>query len=73
MKDLHELKIAVGKQVRYLRNQKGWSQEHLANKAEKGKTYISEVECGKHNLSLETLRLIAAALEVPVKRLFDFQ
>lgn len=70
MKDLQDLKTRIGKDVKALRSEKGWSQEELANKAGKGITYICELEAGKENPTIETIWQIANALEVEVTVLF---
>ena len=41
------------------------SQEKLAEKADLSVPYISEVECGKDNISVDSLVRIANALNVP--------
>lgn len=71
MRNLQQLQTGIGKKVKALRNQKAWAQETLANKAETGISYISEIESGKANLQLETLWRIADALQVDVKILFE--
>lgn len=72
MRNLQDLKTAFGKNIRAMRNERAWSQEDLAGKADKGITYISEIENGKSNLTLETLWQLANAFEVEVKVLFNF-
>jgi len=62
---------AVGKRIRDLRKQKGWSQEALADEAEMHRTYMWGIERGSRNPSLGHLTRIADALEVPLSALFD--
>ena len=62
---------AVGKRIRDLRKQKGWSQEALADGAEMHRTYMWGIERGSRNPSLGHLTRIADALEVPLSALFD--
>jgi transcriptional regulator with XRE-family HTH domain len=57
--------------VRQLREIKGWSQERLAAEAQLHATYLSGVERGKRNISLENIAKLAKALEVPIAALFD--
>jgi transcriptional regulator with XRE-family HTH domain len=73
MKNLHDLKKETGKKVKALRNEKGWSQEELANKAGKGITYICELEAGKENPTIETLWQIAHALGADVTVLIELR
>jgi transcriptional regulator with XRE-family HTH domain len=56
--------------VRYLREQRGWSQPELARRAGLDDTQISTLETGKRSPNLRTLRKVAAALEVDVADLF---
>ena len=62
----------VGNRIRYLRKQKGLSQEKLALKAGMDRTYLAGVETGKRNATLTSLEKIGIALEIPLKDLFDF-
>lgn len=67
-----DIKQAVGKRIRYLRNQVGLSQEELADRAELDRTYITSVERGKRNISIINIEKIAKALDVTMAVLFDF-
>ena len=59
-----------GDRVRELRKQKSLSQEDFSFECDLDRTYISDIELGKRNVSLINIALIAAALEVPVAKLF---
>lgn len=48
----------------------GISQEELAERAELHRTYVSDVERGARNLSLESINRVAGALGLPVAELF---
>ena len=50
--------------IRKLRSQKGWSQEELADRAGLHRTYISHLENGKRQISVETLCKIAAGFGI---------
>lgn len=50
---MEDIKIAFGKRVKELRLQKGISQEKLANIAGVDRTYMTQVENGKRNISIE--------------------
>ena len=52
-----------GKNVKKMREEKGISQEELANIAEFDRTYISLIERGKRNLSLLNICRFAKALD----------
>ena len=59
-----------GQRVRELRKKKGLSQEHLAELSGLHRTYISDVERGKRNVSLRIVERLAEALYVRVGTLF---
>ncbi len=54
---------AVGDAVRARRSELKWSQERLAFAAKLDRTYISGIERGVKNPTIQTLRKIAGALE----------
>ncbi len=60
----------IGARIRQLREQKGLSQGDIENVAGLLRCYTSRVENGHTVPSLETLERFAAALEIPLYRLF---
>lgn len=62
----------VGNRIKYLRKQRGLSQEKLALKAEIDRTYLAGVEAGRRNATLMSVEKIVKALEVPMKDFWDF-
>jgi len=67
---MSDIKLAFGKRLRELREDKGMSQETLAHEAGLDRTYISGVERGKRNISLENIERLALALGVEIKDFF---
>lgn len=65
------IKVKVGQRIRELRNEIGISQEALANKAEIDRTYVTDVENGRRNISIENLEKLVNSLEIPFKDFFD--
>lgn len=65
------IKEKVGQRVRGLRGEKGISQEALANKAEIDRTYVTDVENGRRNISIQNLEKLVNALEISFKDFFD--
>ena len=57
--------------LRKWRNRRGLSQEELAERADLHRTYISDVERGARNLSLESISKLANALEISLPVLFS--
>jgi len=54
----------IGKKVRELRLQKGWTQETLEEHSGLDRTYISDIERGVRNPSVKSLEKLAKALRV---------
>ena len=65
-----EIRVAYGKAVRAIRQNKKISQEELGNLCGLHRTYISDIELGKRNVSLENIDKIAHALQVKKSELF---
>ncbi len=60
----------VGKEVRRLREAKGWGQTKLAAAADMAVSGVSQIENGRRNPNSATLIKLARALEVEVRDLF---
>jgi transcriptional regulator with XRE-family HTH domain len=60
----------VGKEIRRLREARGWSQAKLAGASNMGTSGISQIETGARNPSAATLSKIAEALGVEIRDLF---
>ena len=65
-----EIRVAYGKAVRTIRQDKKISQEELDDLCGLHRTYISDIELGKRNVSLENIDKIAHALQVKKSELF---
>jgi transcriptional regulator with XRE-family HTH domain len=62
--------LSIGERIRYLRMQKGLSQRDIEKASGLLRSYLSRVEHGHTVPSLETLERLAAALDLPLYRLF---
>lgn len=60
-----------GQNLRRARRLKDISQEELASRADLSRTYISEVERGVRNVSIDNMGSLAQALGVPLRDLVD--
>ena len=65
-----DLLFAYGQTVRKIRLSKDISQEKFADMCDLHRTYISDVELGKRNVSLENIGKIAEALDICISDLF---
>jgi transcriptional regulator with XRE-family HTH domain len=61
---------ALGRAVREVRARRGWSQEHLADRAGLHRNYVGSMERGELNPTWRTLLRFAAGLHVPMSELF---
>ena len=61
----------IGERLRGYRNQLGWSQERLAERANLHPTYIGQLERGEKNATLESVEKITSAMDVSLSQLFD--
>ena len=65
--NIHE---KFGLAVATLRKEKGYSQERFALEASIARKYMSDIENGKRNVSLDVINRIAEKLEIRVSDLF---
>jgi len=69
----HSVKSQFGSRLRQLRDERGYSQEELAERAGLHRNYIGGVERGERNVALENIVKLAKALTVKPGDLFvDF-
>ncbi|MEI2264550.1 helix-turn-helix domain-containing protein [Erwinia sp. CGal63] len=65
------LLISVGERIRLFRKRKQLSQIALSERSGIDRTYLSDIENGKRNISLLTLNNLALALDVPIEMLIS--
>ena len=63
--------MTFGEKVKLLRNKKGLTQEQLAERCGRGKSYICNIEKGTRNTTLDNIPALAEALEVSIGELID--
>lgn len=57
---------SVGQEIRKYRRREKLTQESLAKKAGLSRSYIADIERDRYNPSVETIKTIAIALDVPL-------
>ena len=65
------IKEKFGFKVKQLREQKGFSIEYLANISNVDRTYISDIEKGKRNVSIQIMEKIIIALDTDFIEFFS--
>jgi transcriptional regulator with XRE-family HTH domain len=64
-----DIRGAFGQAVRDTRNERGLSQEALAERAGLHRTYVSSLELGQRNVSLLNIERLAKALGITMSEL----
>ena len=70
MEQVPDIFHRFGNYVRSLRCDRGMSQEELAYKCGLDRTYMSDIERGKRNISLKNIEVIANAFDMSVAEFF---
>ncbi len=66
-----DVRLRVGRNLKRLRAEKGWSQEEFADQAGLHRTYVSGLERGVRNPTVTVLEKLARTLAVTVGELVD--
>ncbi len=66
-------KELIGRRIQELRKARGLSQEKIADKADISPNYLSRIECGRENPTLDMFIKLSNALEVEMLEMFDFR
>lgn len=61
-----------GAKLAYIRKTKKLSQMKLAEIVDMNFNYIGQIERGEANVTIRTMHILADALDVEIKELFDF-
>ncbi|MEN9518244.1 MAG: hypothetical protein RLZZ381_832 [Cyanobacteriota bacterium] len=69
-KNSSDIKKRFGKAIRRRRRELDISQEELAEKADLHRTYISSIERGDRNVSIENIEKLVKALDISVSTFF---
>lgn len=73
MKNTSSIQAQFGAHLKKLRLQSGLSQEAFADKCGLDRTYVSGIERGVRNPTLEVINVLAQGLEVKINILLDFE
>ncbi len=67
-----ELEKRFCAKLAYIRKTGKLSQMKLAEIVNMNFNYIGQIECGEANVTIKTIKMLANALDIEVKELFDF-
>ena len=65
--------LGIGLNILHYRKEQGLTQIQLAEKADISRTYMQKIETASTTCTLNTLIDIADALNIPLKKLFEFR
>ena len=67
-----DLKQMIGARVKEVRTRKGFTQEELSEKMGINPKYLSSIERGKENPTLNTLIKLSESLDIDLSEIFSF-
>ncbi|APK29330.1 TPA: helix-turn-helix transcriptional regulator [Escherichia coli] len=73
MKNTSSIQAQFGAHLKKLRLQSGLSQEAFADKCGLDRTYVSGIERGVRNPTLEVISVLGKGLDMDIKELFNFE
>jgi len=65
------IKSKIGKRIKELRIEEGYTQESFSLECCLDRTYIASVENGKRNISIQNIEKISHALGLSIQKFFD--
>ncbi len=63
--------VRIGRRIRVLRTERGWTQTMLADHAELTREHLSELENGHKEIGVRALEKIVRALSVSLHQFFE--
>ena len=63
--------MRIGRRIRVLRTEQGWTQAMLADHSELTREHLSELENGHKEIGIRTLEKITLALELSLPEFFQ--
>lgn len=65
-------RVLFGQRLKHLRTQAGLTQNDLGFKTGIDRSYLSNIETGDRNVSIDIMEKLADALGIPMRDLFEF-
>ena len=63
--------MKIGRRIRVLRTERGWTQAMLADHAELTREHLSELENGHKEIGVKALEKIVVALDLSLQQFFE--
>jgi transcriptional regulator with XRE-family HTH domain len=63
--------VRIGRRIRILRTERGWTQAMLADHAELTREHLSELENGHKEIGVKALERIVLALDLSLQQFFE--
>ncbi len=64
------IRIWIGRRIRFLRTEKGWTQQILADHADMNREHLSELENGKRDPDCGMVEKLAKAMGLTLEQFF---
>lgn len=71
--DIESFQIALGKKIKKIREEKGYTLEDLEFYTDIDSSDLNKIELGKRNITIKTLMKLSLGLEVHPKVLLDIE
>jgi transcriptional regulator with XRE-family HTH domain len=66
-----DIRARLGRNIRSLREERGWSQEEYADRSGLHRTYVSAIERGRRNPTIDVVERLARPFDTTAGRLLD--
>lgn len=66
-----DIRLRLARNIRTLRQEKGWSQEDYADRANIHRTYVSDIERGRRNPTITVVDKLAVPFGISASRLLE--
>jgi transcriptional regulator with XRE-family HTH domain len=63
--------IELGKRLRALRKQRGWTQVYMAEHVGLDRSFISDLENGKREVCIRNLQILARSFDISISKLLS--
>lgn len=65
------LKKIFGNNLKYYRKRKGLTQQEIADVTGLNRVYISEVERGRKNITIDVMETISTKMDIKISKMFE--